>query len=165
MTLDANHPKPSPAKIMDQKPSPAERADHRTLWCITIGALFPLVWSFFWAGLAKAYGANFLSDPGAVFLDIAFIIHIPTFIFVVSLCGLSPLYPGGETNFDYQALILCTIASFFMYGFVGWFFAIIINSIIARTNKTPESNLPPNPQESTPTASSSTDQNEDASKT
>ncbi len=99
-----------------------------------------------------------------MFLDIAFIIHIPTFIFVVSLCGLSPLYPGGETIFDYQALILCTIASFFMYGFVGWFFAIIINSIIARTNKTPESNSSPYPQEFPPPASS-TDQNQDATKT
>lgn len=131
---------------MNEKPSPAERATRRTLWCITIGALFPLVWTFFWAGLANAYGADFLSDPGAKYLDVAFFIHIPVFIFVVSVCGISPLYPGGETIFEFQALTACTIASIFLYGFVGWLIAPIINFIIARTNKTPESNSPPNSQ-------------------
>ena len=131
---------------MNEKPSPAEKADHRTLWCTTIGALFPVIWSFFWAGLANAYGANYLSDPGAKYLDVAFYIHLPAIIFVAPVFAPLSLAAGNETAFEFHALTVCTIASFFLYGFVGWLIAPIINFIIARTNKTSESNSPPNSQ-------------------
>jgi len=132
---------------MNVKPSPAERATRRTLWCTTIGALFPIVWSFFWAGLANAHGANFLSDPGAKYLDVAFYIHLPAIIFVVPFFVPFTLAAGNDTFLEYQALTVCTIASFFMYGFVGWLFAIIINSIASRTTPTPDSSTTPIPND------------------
>ncbi len=132
---------------MKQKPSPAERANRRTLWCITIGALFPLVWTFFWAGLANAYGADLLSEPGAKYLEVALYIHIPAIIFVAPLFVPFSFAAGDDTFFEYQLLTVCTIASFFLYGFVGWLFAIIINSIASRTTPTPDSSTTPNPND------------------
>jgi len=135
---------------MNEQRSPAEKATRRTIWCTTIGALFPVVWSFLWAGLANAYGANYLSDPGAKFLDVAFYIHLPAIIFVAPVFAPLSLAAGNETASEFHALTVCTIASFFLYGFVGWFIAPIINFIIARTNKTPDPNSPPHPSPDNP---------------
>ncbi|MCA9094528.1 MAG: hypothetical protein KDA68_13645 [Planctomycetaceae bacterium] len=133
---------------MEQKTSPAEIASRRTLWCVSIGSLFPIVWTLCWAGLANIYGADYLSDPGAKYLDVAFYIHLPAIIFVVPFFVPFTLAAGDDTFLEYQALTVCTIASFFMYGFVGWLFAIIINSIASRTNPTPDSATPTNPNDS-----------------
>ncbi len=142
---------------MDEKPSPAEIASDRSQRYLLIGALIPLFWSIVWGGIATAVGAEHLDDPGVIFLEIALFLHIPTFFCVIPLTGLSPISSGNDTIFEYGALILATIPSCIFYGLLGKFIAFIINSSIAGTNLTPESNSPPKPQESAPPPSLSTD--------
>ncbi|MCA9096232.1 MAG: hypothetical protein KDA68_22285, partial [Planctomycetaceae bacterium] len=61
---------------MDQKSSPAETPSERSQRYILLGALFPLIWSLGWGGIATAVGAERLDQPGVIYLNIALFIHI-----------------------------------------------------------------------------------------
>lgn len=139
---------------MDPKPSPAETAFARSQRYVLFGALFPLIWSMVWGFIATAVGAQQLDDTGVKFLYVALFIHIPAFFCVLPLTGLSPMSSGNDTVFEYEALILATIPSCILYAFLGKFIAFIVNSRIAAMNQT---NSSPNPQESAPSPSLTTE--------